>query len=233
MCISDRNSNTKTVGRGAAGATAVEAIARRWRVRSAGIRNALAGIRDPQLRADIQRLIDAHSTGKAPERLPLPEERSEALAALCEALLRQFDDDEAAAAEIRLVVHKRGDGPTEADARSDSTSAVDADEAELVWRLRRALATAGDGIADVAEALEKRGDDVNGKGRALLQDEVRAVEVDIAVLKTLLSDQVDWDGECRRLLADEVPPFEAEVLDDDRGDRDHRDDRDDEDGEGD
>jgi hypothetical protein len=84
-----------------------------------------------------------------------------------------------------------------------------------VWRLRRALATSGDGIADVAETLEKRGEDVNDKGRELLQDEVRAVEVEIAVMKTLLSDQVDWDGECRRLLADEVPPFEADVLDDD------------------
>ncbi|MBV9802018.1 MAG: hypothetical protein JO130_02445 [Solirubrobacterales bacterium] len=222
MCITDRNSNTKTLGRSAAGSTAMEEIARRWRVRSASVRNALAGIRDPRLRAEIQRLIDAHSTGKAPERLPLPEERSEALAALCEALLRQFDDDEAGAAEIRLVVHKRDGMPTEGSAgpEPDSTSAVDADEAELVWRLRRALASSGEGIADVAEALEERGEAVNDKGRELLQDEVRAVEVEIAVLKTLLSDQVDWDGECRRLLADELPPFEADVLDDDQDDGD-------------
>jgi len=30
-------------------------------------------------------------------------------------------------------------------------------------------------------------------------------------LKTLLSESVDWDTECKRLLADEVPPFEDPI----------------------
>lgn len=208
MSITDRNSKTNPVG--LAGPNTLAAIVRRWRVTSLGIRKAVAGVRDPRIRADIQRLIDAHWTGRAPERLPLPEERSEALAAMCEALLRQFDDDEAGAAEIRLVVHKRDEPATGpgSGSRPESRPATDAQEAELVWTLRQLLASSGGMIADVAQALETRGGEVDGDARELLQDEVGAIEVDIAVLKTFLSDEVDWDMECRRLLADEVPPFE-------------------------
>lgn len=225
MCSTDRSSSMKIAGRGAAGTNTLEAIARRWRDTSWGIRNTLAGIRDPRLRADIQRLIDSHVTGKDPDRPALPEERAEALAEVCEALLRQFDDDQAGAAEIRLFVHKRDELPDEhaSGPRLDSRSALEAEPEELAWRLRQLLASSGDAIADVAEALEKRPEDVNEKGRELLRDEVRAVEVELAVLKTLLSDQVDWDGECRRLLADEVAPFEADVVADDEDDEDDED----------
>jgi hypothetical protein len=216
MCITYRNRNTNIVGLGASGASSLEEIVRRWRVTSWGIRKALAGIRDPRLRADIQRLIDAHWAGKAPELPALPEARSEALAAICEALLRQFDDDAAGAAEIRLVVHKRDDPSTDpaSGQTPDPTSDVDEDEQELVWELRKLLASSGGTIADVSHALERRGDEVDPRGRALLQEEVRAVEVDIAVLKSVLSDPVDWDREVRRLLADEVPPFEDSGDDD-------------------
>jgi hypothetical protein len=216
MCITGRNRDTYIVSRSATGANALEAVVRRWRVTSWGIRKAFVGIRDPLLRAEIQRLLDARVMGKAHEATPLPAERSEALAALCEALLRQFDDEQAGAAEIRLVVHKQGELPTESATvpPPDSTSDHDEEENELVWELRQLLASSGGTIADVANVLERRGHDVDRKGRELLQDEVRAVEVDIAVLKTLLSDAVDWDAECRRLLADEVPPFEDLFVDD-------------------
>lgn len=213
MSITDRKRNTNTVGLGADGANTLEPVARRWRLTSWRIREVLLRIRDPRLRVDIQRLIEAYWTGSAPDPTPAPEERAQALATVCEALLRQFDDDQAGAAEIRLVVHKRGEVPTESALapRPDSRSAVDADDEELVWELRRLLASSGGAIADVVHALERRGDDVDRNGRDLLQDEVRAVEVDIAALKTLLSDPLDWDGECKRLLADEVPPFEDRV----------------------
>jgi hypothetical protein len=222
MSITDRNSKPNRVGPGVAGANTLEAIVRRWRATSWGIRKAFVGIRDPRLRADIQRLIDAHWSGKAPEPTPLPTERSEALAAMCEALLRQFDDDAAGAAEIRLVVHKRDELPPglASGAQPDARSALDAGDVELVWELRQLLASSGGAIADVAIALERRGHSVDGRGRDLLQDEVQAIEVDIAVLKTLLSDRVDWDGECKRLLADEVPPFEDDVVEDEDEDED-------------
>lgn len=213
MSITDRKRNTNTVGRGAGGANTLEGVVRRWRLTSWRIRGSLSRIRDPRLRAEIQRLIDAYWTGNAPDPTPRPEERAQALATVCEALLRQFGDEQAGAAEIRLVVHKRGEVPTESGLapRPDARSAVDAEDAELVWELRRLLASSGGAIADVVHALERRGDDIDRDGCDLLHDEVRALEVDIAVLKTLLFEPVDWDGECKRLLADEVPPFDDRV----------------------
>lgn len=174
----------------------------------------MAGIRDPRLRADIQRLIDAYWTGKAAEWPALPEGRSEALAAVCEELLRQFDDDKAGAAEIRLVVHKRAEEQAASDPPSDSSSAAHDEGEELVWELRRLIASSGGTIADVALALEQRGGEVDRRARRLLHDEVLAIDVDLAALKTLLSDSVDWDTECKRLLADDVPPFEDPIADD-------------------
>jgi hypothetical protein len=218
MSITGRNSNTSIVGLGGAGTNALEAIVRRWRVTSGEIRKALAGLRDPRVRADLQRLIDAHWTGKATEPAPLPDERSQALAAMIETLLQQFDGEQACAAEIRLVVHKRDEPGTEpaSGPRRGSKPAVDAEEDETIRDLRQLLAVSGDSIADVANALERRGDDVDPEGRELLQEEVRALEMDIAVLKAVMADPVDWERELKRLLAEGVPPFEG----DDRGDED-------------
>lgn len=217
MSTTDRNSNTSIASLGEAGANTLEAIAQRWRLASWGISKTVACIRDPRRCAEVQQVVDAYLKGRPPEPAPLPEERSKALAAMIETLLRQFDDEQAGAAEIRLVVHKRDERPTEParGPRPDSTSAVDAADEELVWELRRLLASAGGSIADVAHALERRGDNLDRRGRELLQDEVSAVEADIAILKTLLSDPVDWDSEYRRLVAGEVPPFEDRVVDDD------------------
>jgi hypothetical protein len=209
--MTNRSCNTDLVDQGVGANTLV----RRWRVTSSGIRKALAGIRDPRLRAEIQRLIDAYWTGKAAEWPTLPAGRSEALAAVCEELLRQFDDDQAGAAEIRLVVHKRDELAAESasDPGQQSNPAAHQEDEELVWELQRLIASSGGTIADVALALEQRGDEVDRKARRLLHDEVLAIDVDLAALKTLLSDSVDWDTECKRLLADEVPPFEDPIAD--------------------
>jgi hypothetical protein len=222
MSITGRSSNRNTLRLRVVGAETLAAMARRWRASLLGMSKALAGVRDPRPRADIQRLSDADVKGQTPEQAPLPEARAEALAAVCEMLLRQFDDEQAGAAEIRLVVHKRDALSTEPGpgARPDSRSALDVEDDELVWELRRLLASSGGAIAEVALELERRGDVVDRKGRELLQEEIRAVEVDIALLKTVLSDPVDWDGECKRLLASEVPPFEDPAADDDRDDED-------------
>jgi hypothetical protein len=206
MSITHR-SNTN---RGCAGGNM---LVRRWCETSRGIRRRLAGIRDPRLRADIQRLIDAYWTGQALEVTAPAEERARALAEVCEALLRQFDDEQAGAAEIRLVVHKRDtDCVSAREANADEPD--DTEGAELLWELRRLLASSGGTIADVAHAIERRGEEIDRKGRDLLQDEVGAIEIDIAVLKTLLSDPIDWDSESRRLLAGEIPPFEDTTDDD-------------------
>jgi hypothetical protein len=204
MSITDRRSHTDL------GCAEGNTLARRWCVTSRGIRKTLAGIRDPRLRADIHRLINAYWKGTAPEPMPPTEERAQALATVCQALLRQFDDEQAGAAEIRLVVHKR-----DTESASGAEPADGPDAHELLWELRRLLASSGGTIADVAHALERRRDDVDRKGRELLHDEVLTIEMDIAMLKVLLSDRVDWDTESKRLLAGEVPPFEGPVVDED------------------
>lgn len=210
MSITDRSSHTDL------GCAERKALARRWCVTSRTIRRTLAGIRDPRLRADIHRLINAYrtgtetGTGTSPEPTPSTEERAQALATVCQALLRQFDDEQAGAAEIRLVVHKR-----DTDSTSDAEPPEDPDDHELVWELRRLLASSGGTIADVARALERRPDDVDRRGRELLHDEVLTIEMDLAMLKVLLSDPVDWDAESRRLIAGEVPPFEGPGVDED------------------
>jgi hypothetical protein len=221
MNFTDRNSTTRP-----ARTNARDVIVRRWYATSQGVRRALAGLRGPRRRRDTQALIDAYGSGRAPESIRLPGKRAEALGALCETLLRQLDDEQAMAAEIRVVVHKRGElppelvyGPRPEDALPLEGEHEDEDD-ELLWELRRLLASSGGTIADVAHALERRGEEVDRKGRELLEDEVRAVEVDIAILKSLLSDPVDWDRECGRLVAGEIPPFEDGVADGEHDDED-------------
>lgn len=209
MRITDPIPKVKVVG---AGAGTLDAVARRWRVAWWGVGRTVSGIRDPRLRGEVGRLLDAFLKGQAPESVALAGERSAALASTLERLLGQFEDERAGAAEIRLVVHKR-DQPGRGW-RPDSGSVVDVSDGELVWELRRLLAASGGMVADVALALERRGDAVDVKGRELLGDELSAVEVDIAILKTLLADPVDWDRECGRLLAGEIPPFEDRTVDD-------------------
>jgi hypothetical protein len=209
MKFTDRNSTPRP-----AGENPRDVIVRRWYATSQGIRRLLAAVRDPRLRSDIQRLIGTYGSGDAPGSTRVRGGRAEALAAVCEALVRQFDDERAGAAEIRLVVHKRDElpadlvpGPRAEDAPAAEVAHEDEDD-QLLWELRRLLASAGGTIADVAHVLERRGDEVDRRGRDLLEDEVHAVEVDIAILKSLLFDRVDWDRECGRLLAGEIPPFE-------------------------
>jgi hypothetical protein len=108
------------------------------------------------------------------------------------------------------IQHMRG----EQTAEPEPEPPVDGEDEELLWELRRLIASSGGTIADVAHALERRGDEVDRKGRELLGEEVRAVEVDIAILQSLLSDPIDWDQECGRLLAGEISPYDDDLADD-------------------
>ena len=88
-------------------------------------------------------------------------------------------------------------------------------DGELVWELRRLIASSGGTIADVAQALETRGADLDEHARELLNDELAALEVDLATLNVHLADPVDWDNEFECLLAGEVAPFDDLVGDED------------------
>jgi hypothetical protein len=146
------------------------------------------------------------------ELVPLPDERSQALAVLCDRLLQDLEGAEVKAAEIRFVVHKRDDSE---NPRLDPAWSADAGHGELVWELRRLIAWSGGTIADVAQALETRGADLDEGARELLNDELAALEVDLATLNVHLADPVNWDNELECLLAGEVAPFDDPVGDED------------------
>lgn len=148
--------------------------------------------------------------------VPLPDERAEALAAMCERLLQELDGEEVSAAGIRFLVHKPERADEYQDApRQDAGPPALSEDRELVWELRRLIAWSAGTIADAAQTLEARAVDVDDKARALLQDEVEALDMDLGVLKALLADPVDWDREYERLLAGEIPPFDDPVGDED------------------
>jgi hypothetical protein len=152
--------------------------------------------------------------GDAAERqlVPLPDERSQALAVLCDRLLQELDGDDVRAAEIRFVVHRNEHaGHPRLDLESVSAPAA----GELAWELRRLIAWSGGAIADVARALEIRGADLDDTARALLQDELATLDADLATLNVHLAEPVDWDSEFEFLLAGEVAPFDDLTTDED------------------
>ncbi len=227
MSITRGNNNFP--GTDAQASTKLKALLRRWRDALTQIRGARQST-DGELpqtadaTSDMKPITpappdadgdaDGDGDGNARERelVPLPDERSQALAVMCDRLLQELDGDDVRAAEIRFVVH-RHEHPTYP--RLDPGSAADPVDGELVWELRRLIAWSGGAIADVARALETRGPDLDENARALLQDELAALDVDLATLSVHLADPVDWDREFDCLLAGEVAPFDDFGADED------------------
>lgn len=139
------------------------------------------------------------------ELVPLPTDRSQALAHLCDLLLQELDGADLRSAEIRFVVHKQEDPGSP---RLDPDSLAGAGNAELIWKVRQLIAWSGGTIADVARALETRVADLDENARELLRDDVAAIDVDLEALNVLLAESVDWDSEFEWLLAGEVAPFD-------------------------
>ena len=222
MSITRGNNNFP--GTDAQASTKLKALLRRWRDALTQIRGARQ-CTDGELpqtvdaTSDLEPITpapdaDGDGDGNARERelVPLPDERSQALAVMCDRLLQELDGDDVRAAEIRFVVH-RHEHPTYP--RLDPGSVADPVAGELVWELRRLIAWSGGAIADVARALETRGPDLDDDARTLLQDELAALDVDLATLNVHLADPVDWDREFECLLAGEVAPFDDFAADED------------------
>jgi len=175
-------------------------------------RSRLKGPRQPAL-PDAQCIAADPPTAAAHalrNELPaLPNERSEALAALCDRLLQDLAGADVKAAEIRFVVHKP-DHPVHPSIDPESDPAC----GELAWDLRRLVASAGDAIADVVRALDLRAEDLDEHEREILQDEATTLDVDLGLLKAQLADATDWDAELQCLLAGEIAPFDDPYADD-------------------
>lgn len=229
------NGNNDVPGAIAQRSTKLKAVMHRWHQTWVEIRKSLLS-GDRRQRADARRR-DRHApaaeltqvAGERPEPLtadspasdadtrerelvPLPDERSQALAVLCDRLLHELDGAEVKAAEIRFVVHKH-EHPTYP--RLDPESEAGADDGELLLELRRLIAWSGGTIADVARALETRGTELDENAREHLKDELEALDVDLATLNMYLADPVDWDREFESLLAGEVTPFDDPAGDED------------------
>jgi hypothetical protein len=185
--------------------TKVDALVQRCLEAYRSVRRGLATVRAGRTRNPA-----SSTNAPQPEGAPITE-RSDAVAALCDRLLREFDGPEVKAAEIRFVVHK---GQHATHRRLDPESAAELSSGELVWELRRLIAWAGGTLADVAGTLETRAGDLDERGRDLLQDEVAAVHTDLGVLKQHLAAPVDWDAELEHLLSGEVAPFDDFAADD-------------------
>ena len=85
-------------------------------------------------------------------------------------------------------------------------------EGDLIWELRRLLAWSGGTIADVTQALELRGGELDAAARSLLQEELDALDSDLALLRAVLTERMDWDRAYERLLAGEIPPLDEHAL---------------------
>ena len=120
--------------------------------------------------------------------------------------------DNATAGDIRLILYRRQRpvDPTR-EPRALPGPAASAQDGELVPLLRWLLTESAGTIANVAHELETRAAEVDDHAREQLHDDILAVDDELATVKTLLGNEVDWDAENRRLLAGEIPPFQIDA----------------------
>jgi hypothetical protein len=121
----------------------------------------------------------------------------EALARACEETLSALDADDRLGVEIRIAVRKQKDPSPPAD--------------ELLPALRWLLTKASGTIGAVSHQLETRAADIDDGAREQLREDVLVLDAELAVVKALLLDLIDWDAELKRLLEDELPPLDTDT----------------------
>jgi hypothetical protein len=129
----------------------------------------------------------------------------EILARLCELTLTTLDRDALAAVDIQLTVRKR---PGAVGEPKQPRLGVNATDDELVPRLRWLVSDAAGTIGDLAHRLERRATEIDDQARAELRKDLVILEDELEAVRGLLMSPADWDAKLRRLLEDEVPPFE-------------------------
>lgn len=140
-------------------------------------------------------------------RVALRHKPCEALARACEQTLAALGDDERIGIEVRFAVRMHGDPDAPAGAESAAPTEVTGPPAnELVPTLRWLLTQAAGIVGDVGHQLETRAADIDDRARAQLRDDVVALDGELAVVKALLTEFIDWDSEFTQLLRDDPPP---------------------------
>ena len=166
---------------------------------------------DPLSHATMRAEARATPAAEREPRTALRHKPCEALAKACEQTLSTLDGDERAGIEIRLTVRRHEDPDAPADGQSLEPSGVaGAIGDELLPTLRWLLTQAAGTIGEVAHHLEIRATDIDDGARAHLRDDVLVLDGELAVVKALLAD-IDWDSELRRLLNDDLPPFNTDA----------------------
>ncbi|HUA04949.1 MAG TPA: hypothetical protein VMB27_13685 [Solirubrobacteraceae bacterium] len=74
---------------------------------------------------------------------------------------------------------------------------------DLLPTLRWLLTQASGTIGEVAHQLESHAVDIGDGAREQLRDDVLVLDGELAVVKALLLELIDWDSELARLLNDE------------------------------
>jgi hypothetical protein len=100
-----------------------------------------------------------------------------------------------------------GSSRTPATCRALEEPAAAARAGDLVPRLRWLLTESAGTTANVAHLLETSAAEVDDNARAQLYEDVSVLEEELATVKALLGNYVDWDAEVKRLLGGEVPPL--------------------------
>jgi hypothetical protein len=166
---------------------------------------------DPLSETDTTADARATSTDEGQTRTPLNNKPCEALARACEETLAALADDDRRAIEVRLALRRQGKPGALADGRSwDPWEVAEATADELVPTLRWLLTQTTGTIARVAHQLEHRAADIDDAARAQLRDDVLVLDDELATLKALLLDLVDWDSDFERLLKGELPPLDSD-----------------------
>ena len=129
----------------------------------------------------------------------------EALARACEETFAALAGDERIGIEIKVAVRGQDDPGTPASQRQAGDTGH-----ELLPTLRWLLTQATGTLGLVAHELENRAADVDDDAREQLRDDVLYLDEELATVKALLAELVDWDSEFGRLLEDELPPFETD-----------------------
>jgi hypothetical protein len=145
------------------------------------------------------------------ERPALNSKPCEALARACEETLDALGDDDRRAIEVRLALRRQGKPGALADGRSwDPWEVAEGIGDELVPTLRWLLTQATGTIGRVAHQLEHRAADIDDDGRAQLREDVLVLDDELATVKALLLQLIDWDSDFERLLKGELPPLDSE-----------------------
>lgn len=153
----------------------------------------------------------ARESRTAPRNTPC-----EALAKACEQTLSALaGDGDRIGIEVRLAIRKQGDPGAPADGKSWDPWQIEPTGGELLATLRWLLTQASGTVGEVAHELESRAADIDDHARAQLGDDVLVLEGELAVVKALLVEDVDWDSEFRRLLEGKLPPLDGEADSDD------------------